>query len=163
MVDEGLLFRTDEAFVKTRQKLLEECSLHCIVSLAGGVFATAGAGVKTNVLFFTKGTPTREVWYYEVLPKRGERFTKTDPLTLGHFDAFFKLLDRRADSDHSWTVSMAEIKQRRYNLSAVNPHRKADVDLRTPVELLSEIERHNVSLKKALADLRRSLRPPRRA
>ena len=162
VVDEGLLFRTDEAFVKTRQKLLEECDLYCIVSLAPGVFTTAGAGVKTNVLFFRKGTPTKEVWYYEVLPKNRERFTKTDPLTLSHFEGFFSSLVGRCESDRSWTVSIEEIKKRNYDLKAVNPHREAEADLRTPAELLGEIERHNVEIKKALTDLRRTLRRPRR-
>ena len=160
VVDEGLLFRTNEtAFVQTKRKLLEECDLHCIVSLAPGVFTTAGAGVKTNILFFKKGKPTKSIWYYEVLPDERERFTKTDPVTLRHFDGFFKLLKRRADSEHSWTVSIDEIKERNYDLKAVNPHRKGDVDTRTPADLLAEIERHNAELKKALTDLRRTMRP----
>ena len=160
VVDEGLLFRTSEtAFVQTKRKLLEECDLHCIVSLAPGVFTTAGASVKTNILFFKKGRPTKTIWYYEVAPEQRERFTKTDPVTLRHFEGFFKLLRRRADSEHSWTVSIDEIKERNYDLKAVNPHRKGDVDTRTPADLLAEIERHNVELKKALADLRRTLRP----
>ena len=163
VVDEGLLFRTSEiAFVQTKRKLLEECDLHCIVSLAPGVFTTAGAGVKTNILFFKKGKPTKTIWYYEVLPEERERFTKTAPVTLRHFDGFFKLLKRRADSEHSWTVSIDEIKERNYDLKAVNPHRKGDVDTRTPADLLAEIERHNVELKKALTDLRRALRRPTR-
>ena len=160
VVDEGLLFGNETAFVQTKRKLLEECDLHCIVSLAPGVFTTAGSGVKTNILFFRKGKPTKAIWYYEVLPEGRERFTKTAPVTLRHFDGFFKLLKRRADSEHSWTVSIDEIKERNYDLKAVNPHRKGDVDTRTPADLLAEIERHNVELKKALADLRRTLRPP---
>ena len=163
VVDEGLLFRTNEtAFVQTKRKLLEECDVHCIVSLAHGVFTTAGAGVKTNILFFNKGKPTKKIWYYEVLPTERDRFTKTAPLTLAHFDEFFKLIKRRADSDHSWTVSIDEIEERNYDLKAVNPHRKGDVDTRTPGELLAEIERHNVELKKALTELRRALKPPAR-
>ena len=163
VVDEGLLFRTSEtAFVQTKRKLLEECDLHCIVSLAPGVFTTAGAGVKTNILFFKKGKPTKTIWYYEVLPEERKRFTKTAPVTLRHFDGFFKLLKRRADSEHSWTVSIDEIKDRNYDLKAVNPHRKGDVDTRTPADLLAEIERHNAELKRALIDLRRTLMPPTR-
>ena len=160
VVDEGLLFREEKAFLQTKCKLLEECDVHCIVSLAPGVFTTAGSGVKTNILFFNKGNPTRRIWYYEVLPTGRDRFTKTAPLTLAHFDEFFKLIKRRADSEHSWTVSMDEIKERKYDLTGRNPHRKGDVDTRTPMELLAEIERHNVELKKALTELRRALKPP---
>ena len=161
VVDEGLLYRTNEtAFVQTKRKLLEECDVHCIVSLAPGVFTTAGSGVKTNILFFRKGKPTKKIWYYEVQPTGRERFTKTAPLTLAHFDEFFKLIRRRADSAHSWTVSMDEIEERNYDLQAANPHRKDDLDTRTPDELLAEIEWHNVELKKALTELRRALKPP---
>ena len=67
VVDEGLLFRTNEkAFVQTKRKLLDECDLWCIVSLPPGVFTQAGAGVKTNLLFFTRGRPTESVWYYDI-------------------------------------------------------------------------------------------------
>ena len=162
VVDEGMLFRDETAFLQTKRKLLEECDVHCIVSLAPGVFTTAGAGVKTNILFFKKGKPTKKIWYYEVLPNERDRFTKTMPLTLSHFDQFFKLIRRRADSAHSWTVSIDEIKKQNYDLKAVNPHRKGKGDTRTPTELLAEIERHNVELKKALTELRRALRPTAR-
>ena len=162
IVDEGLLFRTNEtAFVQTKRKLLEECDLYCIVSLAPGVFTTAGSGVKTNILFFRKGKPTKKIWYYEVLPKERERFTKTAPLTSEHFGEFFRLLRRRADSDNSWTVSMDKIKERNYDLKAVNPRRKTEADSRTPDELLAEIEMQNVELKKALRELRGALKRPR--
>jgi type I restriction enzyme M protein len=67
VLDEGVLFRTNEdAFVRTKRKLLEECDLWCVVSLPGGAFSGAGAGVKTNLLFFTKGRPTRKIWYYDL-------------------------------------------------------------------------------------------------
>ena len=159
VVDEGLLFRTNEnAFVQTKQKLLEECDLHCIVSLPGGVFTSAGSGVKTNLLFFNKGEPTKQVWYYEVRPRGRERFTKTEPLTLADFEEFFKLRKKRADSENSWTVTIDEIKERNYDLKAVNPHRVAQVDTRTPAELLAEIEQRNTELNAALADLRQALK-----
>jgi type I restriction enzyme M protein len=83
VLDEGLLFRTNESsFVETKRKLTDECGLWCILSLPGGVFSTAGAGVKTNLLFFTKGKTTAKIWYYDLsLVKVG----KKTPLTLAHF------------------------------------------------------------------------------
>jgi len=83
VLDEGLLFRTNEsAFVETKRKLVDECDLWTIVSLPGGVFSTAGAGVKTNLLFFTKGKKTSKIWYYDLAPiKMG----KKTPMTLAHF------------------------------------------------------------------------------
>jgi len=83
VLDEGLLFRTNEsAFVETKRKLVDECELWAIVSLPGGVFSTAGAGVKTNLLFFTKGSKTERIWYYDL---SGVKVGKKTPLTLAHF------------------------------------------------------------------------------
>ena len=83
VLDEGLLFRTNEsAFVETKRKLVDECDLWAIVSLPGGVFSTAGAGVKTNLLFFTKGKKTEKTWYYDL---SYVKVGKKTPLTLAHF------------------------------------------------------------------------------
>ena len=79
VLDEGLLFRTNEdAFVKTKRKLLDDCDLWCVVSLPGGVFTAAGAGVKTNLLFFTKGQPTQKIWYFDL---SDVKVRKKTPLT----------------------------------------------------------------------------------
>ena len=158
VVDEGLLFRTTErAFIQTKRKLLDECDVYCIVSLAPGVFTSVGTGNKTNMIFFNKGKSTERIWYYELTPPDRERFTKTAPLTLDHFKEFFELLPERADSERSWTVSREEIEERGYDLKAVNPHRPDDSDTRTPEELLEEIARHGAELDKALAELRDAL------
>jgi type I restriction enzyme M protein len=83
VLDEGLLFRTNEsAFVETKRKLLDECDLWCILSLPGGVFSAAGAGVKTNLLFFTKGRKTERIWYYDL---SHIKMGKKSPMTLAHF------------------------------------------------------------------------------
>jgi type I restriction enzyme M protein len=83
VLDEGLLFRTNEsAFVETKRKLVDECDLWCIVSLPGGVFSTAGAGVKTNLLFFRKGQKTERIWYYDLSQVK---VGKKSPMTLAHF------------------------------------------------------------------------------
>jgi type I restriction enzyme M protein len=106
VLDEGLLFRTNEdAFVKTKRKLLDDCDVWCVVSLPAGVFTAAGAGVKTNLLFFTRGRPTSKVWYYDLT---GVKVRKKTPLLLKHFDDFFRLLPALADSPESWTVDMDE-------------------------------------------------------
>ncbi len=83
VLDEGLLFRaTETAFVETKRKLLDECDVWCIVSLPAGVFSAAGAGVKTNLVFFTKGRKTKRIWYYDLAHiKMG----KKSPMTLAHF------------------------------------------------------------------------------
>jgi len=82
---------------------LDDCDLWCVVSLPGGVFTAAGAGVKTNLLFFTKGKPTEKVWYYDL---SDVKVGKKTPLILKHFEEFFRLLPARGDSEKSWTVDM---------------------------------------------------------
>jgi type I restriction enzyme M protein len=158
VLDEGVLFRTNEtAFVQTKRKLLDDCDLWCIVSLPGGVFTAAGAGVKTNLLFFTKGQPTEKIWYYDLSDiKVGKR----TPFTLKHFEDFFRLLPGRAASERSWTVMRQQIEARNYDLKAVNPNRKSTEDTRTPEELLAVIESKGREVAAALAALRdRSISP----
>ena len=156
VLDEGVLFRTNEtAFVQTKRKLLDECDLWCIVSLPAGTFIAAGGGVKANLLFFSKGKPTENIWYYDL---SDVKVTKKSPLTLAHFNEFFHLLPQRADSEHSWTVSREEINTKGYDLKAVNPRAKKDEDTRTPEELLNLIEARGKEVEEALAVLRRGVR-----
>lgn len=130
VLDEGVLFRTTEdAFIRTKRKLLEECDLWCIVSLPGGAFSGAGAGVKTNLLFFTKGRPTKKIWYYDLSDlKVGKR----TPFTLDRFEDLFKLLPKRGESDRSWTVDfLARRKQAAkdaapFKIEAENQRRKIE-------------------------------------
>lgn len=155
VIDEGVLFRNNEtAFVQTKRKLLDDCDLWCIVSLPPGVFSSAGAGVKTNLQFFTKSGPTEKVWYYDL---SDIKVTKKQPLTVDRFEAFFSLLSSRADSDHSWTVTRDEIEARRFDLKAVNPNAKSTEDTRTPEELLEIIETKGREVDAAIAELRRLL------
>ena len=152
VMDEGTLFRTTEiAFVQTKRKLLNECNLWCIVSLPAGVFINAGAASKTNLLFFTKGQETEEVWYYDLSDLN---VTKKQPLTMEHFEEFFKLLPERASSKRSWRVPAGELKAKNYDLKAINPNRKQEEDTRTPEELLSVIEARGAEIANALAALR---------
>ena len=152
VVDEGLLFRTNEnAFVQTKRKLLDECDVYCIISLPGGVFTQAGAGVKTNLVFFNKGKATENIWYYDLSDLK---VTKRKPLTLGHFDEFFKLLPGKEESENSWTVSRKEIEEKNYDLKAVNPNKIEEVDTRTPEELISLIEEKGKEVQEALAVLK---------
>ncbi len=155
VVDEGVLFRTNEsAFVETKRKLLHECDLWCIVSLPTRVFMNAGAGSKTNLLFFTKGNLTKEVWYYDLSDLN---VTKRHLLTAKHFDEFFKLLPKRGTSGRSWHVSIDKIQAENYDLKAVNPNHKEKEDKRTPEELISMIEEQSEEIVKALQTLKNKL------
>jgi type I restriction enzyme M protein len=148
VLDEGVLFRVDaEAFVKTKRKLLEECNVYCIVSLPGGVFTSAGAGVKTNLVFFIKGRQTEKIWYYDLSDiKTG----KKTPFTLRHFEEFFQLLPKRADSKQSWTMDFSARLQRA--LEEARPHREKGAELTAQAKLLEDKIRERRKAKK-LADL----------
>ena len=153
VVDEGLLFRTNEkAFVQTKRKLLDECDIQCIVSLPSGVFIHAGSGgVKTNLIFFNKGKVTENIWYYDMSDLK---VTKRKPITLGHFDEFFKLLPGKEESENSWTVNRKEIEDKNYDLKAVNLNKVKIVDTRTPEELISIIEEKGIEIQEALSKLK---------
>lgn len=154
VLDEGVLFRTNEtAFVQTKRKLMDDCDLWCVVSMPGGVFTAAGAGVKTNLLFFTKGKPTEKIWYYDL---SDIKVGKKKPFTLDKFEEFFKLLPSRGDSDRSWTVTRKAIEEKTFDLKAVNPHAKSTEDTRSPKELLDLIETKGREVAEALAVLRKT-------
>ena len=154
VLDEGVLFRINEtAFVQTKRKLLDDCDLWCIVSLPPGTFVNAGAGVKANLLFFTKGKPTETIWYYDLADIK---VGKKTPLTAAHFEEFFRLLPSREDSERSWTVTRQEIEAKNFDLKAVNPNAKGNEDTRTPEELMDVIEAKGREVAEALAPLRRT-------
>ncbi len=152
VVDEGVLFRNNEgAFVQTKRKLLDACDLWAIVSLPAGAFVNAGAGVKTDLLFFTKGKRTESVWYYDL---SDVKVGKKTPLTLDRFASFFELLPSRADSERSWTVTRAILEAKNFDLKAVNPNRKIEVDQRSPAEISTAIEQRHAEVAEALRTLR---------
>ncbi|MDX2032052.1 MAG: class I SAM-dependent DNA methyltransferase [Blastocatellia bacterium] len=133
--------------VKTRikEKLLDECNLHTIVRLPNGVFAPY-TGIKTNLLFFTKGEPTREVWYYEhPYPPGYKSYSKTKPIRIEEFDAEKAWWPDRVESERAWRVSVDRIKESNYNLDIKNPNTPDD-DHGDPEELL-------VAYHKLLAEL----------
>jgi type I restriction enzyme M protein len=125
--------------VKTRikEKMLDECNLHTIVRLPNGVFSPY-TGIKTNLLFFTKGEKTKHVWYYEhPYPEGVKSYNKTKPISIDEFAPEKKWWNKRKESDHSWKVSLDDIKTNNYNLDIKNPNTK-DFAHRDPDELLTE-------------------------
>jgi type I restriction enzyme M protein len=152
VLDEGVLFRTNEnAFVQTKRKLLDDCNVYAIISLPGGVFSAAGAGVKTNILLFEKGKRTESIWYYDLSDiKVGKR----TPFTIDRFDEFFRLLPDRVDSERSWTVDRQTIEDNGFDIKAINPNRKVEQDTRTPAELIALIEEKQTEIMTALSELK---------
>lgn len=111
---------------RIRQKLLEECNLHTIIRLPNSVFQPY-ASVATNLLFFQKGTPTKEVWYYEhQLPEGQKSYSKTKPIKLEEFDPIKLWWDNRVENEQSWKVDIDTIKANGFNLEIKNPNRKEE-------------------------------------
>ncbi len=135
VIKNTFLSNTDNASVSLRKLLLESCNLHTVLDCPGGTFQ--GAGVKTVVLFFNKGAPTRKVWFYQLDP--GRNLGKTNPLNDGDFAEFVKLQETFADSPKSWSVDATSIDKVTFDLSVKNPNVGEEVTHRSPHEIMDEI------------------------
>lgn len=135
VIKNTFLSNMDNASVSLRKMLLESCNLHTILDLPGGTFT--GAGVKTVILFFDKGTATKKIWYYQLNLERN--LGKTNPLNEADLAEFVKFQKTKADSENSWTVKLANINTETYDLSVKNPNKKKEVALRQPQEILEEM------------------------
>jgi type I restriction enzyme M protein len=137
VVDEGLLFKTTDAFVLTRKKLLNTCNLSCVVSLPIGAFSNVGATIKTNLLFFTKGVSTKDVWYYDL---SSIKVNKSNPLTLDIFSDFFEKLSCRELTENSWIVKIEDIQQNAYSLKPTNPNSTFRLNSTSSNEIVQELD-----------------------
>lgn len=150
VIKNTFLSNTDNASTSIRKLLLESCNLHTVLDCPSGTFQ--GAGVKTVVLFFDKGEPTRKVWYYQLNP--GRNMGKTNPLNDGDMVDFVERQKTFAASDQSWSVEVAGLDTDTFDLSVKNPKSGDEVVLRTPQEILEEIVALDVESANVLAMLR---------
>jgi len=150
IIKNTFLSNTDNASVSLRKLLLESCNLHTVLDLPGGTFQ--GAGVKTVVLFFEKGAPTRNVWFYQLKP--GRNMGKTNPLNDDDLADFLAQQKTFADSPQSWSVDAASIDQSTFDLSVKNPNNGEEVALRTPEEILDEIAALDAESAEVLGTIR---------
>ena len=138
VIKNTFLSNTDNAAVSLRKALLESCNLHTVLDLPGGTFT--GAGVKTVVLFFEKGTDTKKVWYYQLNLDRN--LGKTKPLNEDDLAEFIKLQKKKENSDNSWTIDISTMSGvEGFDLSVKNPNKKDETVLREPKEILAEISK----------------------
>lgn len=147
VIKNTFLSNTDNASVSLRRLLLESCNLHTVLDCPGGTFQ--GAGVKTVVLFFDKGTKTRKVWYYQLDP--GRSLGKTNPLNDGDLIDFIDKQKTFADSDKSWSVDVAAIDPQTCDLSVKNPDGGEEVIHRHPKDILGEIAALDTETAEVLA------------
>jgi type I restriction enzyme M protein len=150
VIKNTFLSNTDNASVALRKLLLESCNLHTVLDCPSGTFQ--GAGVKTVVLFFEKGAPTRKVWFYQLDP--GRNLGKTNPLNDADLAEFVELQKSFADSPKSWSVDAAGIDQSSFDLSVKNPNGGEMVAHRSPQEILDEIAALNAESVRALEAIR---------
>ena len=153
VIKNTFLSNTDNASVSLRQKLLEECNLHTVLDCLGGTFI--GAGVKTVVLFFEKGTKTRKVWFYQLDP--GRNMGKTNPLNDADLAEFIALQKTKADSPKSWSVDVAAIDPKTFDLSVKNPNGGEGIAHRSPQEIMDEIAALDAESAEVLGGIRRLL------
>lgn len=136
VIKNTFLSNTDNASISLRKLLLESCNLHTVLDLPGGTFT--GAGVKTVVLFFEKGVPTKKVWYYQLNLDRN--LGKTNALNEKDLAEFVELQKEKKDSENSWSADVTNIDQKTFDLSVKNPNKNDEVVLRESKEILGEMK-----------------------
>lgn len=135
VIKNTFLSNTDNASVALRKYLLETCNLHTVLDMPQGTFQ--GAGVKTVVLFFTKGEPTKNIWYYQLDP--GRNMGKTNPLNDADLKEFIHLEKTKPETEKSWNLPVAEALEATLDLSVKNPNRPEEAALREPASILEEM------------------------
>ena len=142
---------------RIRQKLLEDCNLHTIIRLPNSVFQPY-ASVATNLLFFTKGEPTKKVWYFEhKLPENYKAYSKTKPIQLAEFDGLKKWWTNREENEQAWQVDIETIKTNGYNLDIKNPHQPEEEQQYSSGELLDMLHQSFAKGDELLGQLRKEL------
>ena len=146
VIKNTFLSNTDNASIALRKQLLEECNLFAVLDMPGGTFT--GAGVKTVVLFFEKGKPTKNIWYYQLNLDRN--LGKTNPLYEGDLREFLELLPQQENTENSWLVDLETVNKETWDLTVNNPNKVEEVDNRTPQEIIKNIEELDAEASVAL-------------
>jgi type I restriction enzyme M protein len=151
VIKNTVLSNTDNASVSLRKYLLESCKVHTILDMPGGTFI--GAGVKTVVLFFDKGEPTKNIWYYQLNP--GRNMGKTNPLNDADLEEFITLQKTQPETEKSWNIKFGDIDKETFDLSVKNPNTPEEVALRAPQEILAEMETLDAETNEILQSIKK--------
>lgn len=156
VLPDGVLFGEGVASA-VKKKLLTECNVHTIVRLPQGVF-NPYAGVNTNLVFFEKGQPTKEVWYYQLpLPEGLKQYTKNRGITHEEFDSVRKWWKKRVKNEYAWKVSIDEIEKKNYNLDFKNPSNNAIIAHLDPKDTLESIVGTEKEIMKILDEMKKDI------
>jgi type I restriction enzyme M protein len=139
---------------RVREKLLKDCNLHTIIRLPQSVFAPY-ATVNTNLLFFDKGTPTKDIWYYEhTLPEGQKAYSKTKTIKVAEFEPIKQWWHNRQESGVAWKVSIDTIIERGYDLDIKNPNKVVEEVVYDRKAIINKIETNQSKIAKILEDLK---------
>jgi type I restriction enzyme M protein len=151
-VPDGTLFG-DGVKARIREELLREFNLHTIVRLPNGVFAPY-TSIPTNLVFFDRAGPTKEIWYYEQpLPEGRNSYSKTKPIQFEEFADCFAWWGHREENERAWRVSAEEIAARNYSLDWKNPHRQKDIEHLPPEQLVTAIRAKEARILELLDEI----------
>ncbi len=150
VIKNTFLSNNDNASVSLRKHLLESCNLHTVLDMPAGTFI--GAGVKTVVLFFAKGEPTKNIWYYQLDP--GRNMGKTNPLNDEDMKEFVALQKTKPETEKSWSIKVANLNAITCDLGVKNPNKPEDVSLRTPQSILDEIQALDIETNDILSTIK---------
>jgi type I restriction enzyme M protein len=156
VVPNGTLFG-DGVCARIKEELLKEFNLHTIVRLPNGVFAPY-TGIPTNILFFDRSGPTREVWYYEQpLPEGRKNYTKTAPIQFEEFAPLVAWWNKRVENDHAWKIPAAELLANGCNLDRKNPSAKEDITHLPPAQLAADILKKEQRIAEIMGNIKKLL------
>lgn len=154
VIKNTFLSNTDNASISLRKYLLETCQLHTILDMPSGTFL--GAGVKTVVLFFKKGEPTKNIWYYQLDP--GRNMGKTNPLNEKDLAEFVTLQKDKPETEQSWNLKLKDLQDlETYDLSVKNPNTPEEAPLRAPEEILHEMKTLDAETNQLLTEIKELL------
>jgi len=153
VIKNTFLSNTDNAAISLRKHLLDTCQLHTVLDMPSGTFL--GAGVKTVVLFFQKGEPTKNIWYYQLNP--GRNMGKTNPLNDKDMAEFIDLQTTRPETEQSWNLDVRSLSGAEVDLSVKNPNTPEEAPLREPEEILAEMSRLDLETNALLESIRELL------
>ncbi|MFZ3058407.1 MAG: class I SAM-dependent DNA methyltransferase [Candidatus Methanoperedens sp.] len=156
VVPNGTLFG-DGVCARIKKELLEDFNLHTIVRLHNGVFAPY-TGIPTNLLFFERDGPTKEIWYYEIpLPEGRKQYNKTQPMQFEEFAPVIEWWKERKENGHAWKVSAAKVVESGYNLDIKNPNGKPDLEHLPPEQLTESILKKEQRIAEIMAEIKQVL------
>lgn len=157
VVPNGTLFG-DGVCARLKEQLLKEFNLHTIVRLPNGVFAPY-TSIPTNLLFFDRSGPTKEIWYYEQpLPEGRKTYTKTQPLRFEEFSDCIAWWSKRKENDRAWRVPVERVIANGFNLDLKNPNAKTDFEHLPPEQLVADILQKEQRIAEIVADIQKTLR-----